>query len=130
MKTNVTAHEKEVQRFPDWYIDSVKTLDGCMLQSNWEMHDNFQAHFRDRYACCPDLLLQEFHSYLTDFHHLGADEAARCECVVTECEVHDALKQVDLNKLPGLDGLPYEGDFRLSHMIVPIPTDMFNHWFA
>ena len=50
--------------------------------------------------------------------------------VVTECEVHDALKQVGLNKSAGRDGLPYEVYLRLSHMFVPILTDMFNHWFA
>ena len=53
-----------------------------------------------------------------------------CENVVTECEVRDALKQVDLNKSPGLDSLPYEVYLRMSHMFVPILTDMFNHWFA
>ncbi len=41
-----------------------------------------------------------------------------------------ALKQVGLNKSPGLDGLPYEVNLRMSHMFVPILTDMFNHWFA
>ena len=61
---------------------------------------------------------------------LGRAEAASCEGVVTECEVRDALKQVGLNKSPGLDGLPYEVYLRMSHMFVPILTDMFNHWFA
>ena len=42
----------------------------------------------------------------------------------------DALKQVGLNKSPGLDGLPYEVYLRMSHMFVPILTDMFNHCFA
>ena len=59
-----------------------------------------------------------------------AAEAASCEGVVTECEVHDALKQVGLNKSPGLDGLPNEVHLRMLHMFVPILTDMFNHWFA
>ncbi len=40
------------------------------------------------------------------------------------------MKQAGLNKSPGLDGLPYEVYFRLSHMFVPILTDMFNHWFV
>ena len=40
------------------------------------------------------------------------------------------LKQVGLNKSPGLDGLPYEVYLRMSHMFVTILTDMFNHWFA
>ena len=50
--------------------------------------------------------------------------------MVTECEVRNALKQVGLNKSPGLDGLPYEVYFRMLHMFVSIQTDMFNHWFA
>ena len=73
---------------------------------------------------------REFRSYLADFPHLGVAEAASCEGVVTECEVRDALKQVGLNKSPGLDGLPYEVYLRMSHMFVLILTDMFNHWFA
>ena len=59
-----------------------------------------------------------------------AAEVANCEGVVTECAGRDALKQVGLNKLPGLDGLPYEVYLRLSHMFVPILMDMFNHWFV
>ena len=50
--------------------------------------------------------------------------------MVTECEVRSALKQVGLNKSTGLDGLPYEVYFRMSHMFVPILTDVLNHWFA
>ena len=68
------------------------------------------------FARCSDLTLQEFRSYLADFPRLGATEAASCEGVVTECEVRDALKQVSLNKSPGLDGWPYEVYLRLSHM--------------
>ena len=128
VKTNATARE-EVRRFPDRYIGSVKTRDGWLLQSSGEMRDAFRAHFRDRFARCTDLPLREFRSYLADFPRLGAAEAASCEGVVTECE-HDALKQVGFNKSPGLDGLPYEVYLRMSHMFVPILTDMFNHWFA
>ena len=40
------------------------------------------------------------------------------------------LKQVGLNKSPGLDGLPYEVYLRMSHMFVPILTDVFNHWLV
>ena len=130
MKLNATAREEEVRRFPDHYIDSVKTLDGRLLWSSCEMCDAFSAHFRDHFAGCLDLPLQEFCSYLADFPRLGVADAASCEGVVTECEVHDTLKQVALNKLPGLDGLPYEVYLRMLHMFVPILTDMFNHWFA
>ena len=130
MKTNATAHEEELRRFPDRYIDSVKTPDGRLLRSSHKMRDVFQAHFRDRFARCTDLPLREFRSYLTDFPRLGVAEAASCEDVVTECEVRDALKQVGLNKSPELDGLPYKVYLRMSHMFVPILMDMFNHWFA
>ena len=130
VKSNATAREEEVRRFPDRYIASVKTADGRLLHSNREMRDAFRAHFRDRFARCLDLPIREFRSYLADFPRLGAAEAASCEGVVTECEVRDALKQVGLNKSPGLDGLPYEVYLRMSHMFVPILTDVFNHWFA
>ena len=121
---------EEVRRFPDQYIASVKTPDGRLLRSCREMRDAFRAYFRDRFARCPDLPIWEFCSYLADFPRLGVAEAASCEGVVTECEVRDALKQVGLNKSPGLDGLPYEVYLRMSHMFVPILTDVFNHWFA
>ena len=91
--------------------------------------DAFRVHFWDRFARCTDLPIREFRSYLADFSRLGVAEAASCEGVVTECEVRDALKQIGL-KSPGLDGLPYEVYLRMSHMFVPILTDMFNHWFA
>ena len=77
-----------------------------MLQSNREIRDTFRVHFHDRFARCSDLLLWEFRSYLAEFPRLGEAEAPSCEGVVTECELRDALKQVGLNKSPGLDGLP------------------------
>ena len=129
VKTNATARE-EARRFPDRYIGSVKAPDGRLLRSAREIRDAFRAHFRDRFARCTDLPLREFRSYLADFPRLGVAEAASCEGVVTECKVRDALKQVGLNKSPGLDGLPYDVYLRMSHMFVPILTDMFNHWFA
>ena len=130
VKSNATAREEEVRRFPDRYVASVKTADGRLLHSSREIRDAFRAHFRDRFARCPDLPIREFRSYLADFPHLRVAKAASCEGVVTECEVRDALKQVGLNKSPGLDGLPYEVYLRMSHMFVPILTDVFNHWFA
>ena len=119
-----------MRRFLSWYIDSVKSSDGCVLRSKREIRDAFRAHFRDRFARCPDLPPQEFRSYLADLPHLWAAEAAGYEGVVTECEVRGALKQVGLNKSPGINGLPNVVYLRLPHMFVPILTDMFNHWFA
>ena len=105
-----------------------KSLDGHMLRSNREMCDAFRAHFYDRFAHSPDIPLQEFCRYLADLPRLRGAEVALCEDVITECEVHDALKRVGLNKSPGQDGLPYEVYLRLPHMFVPILMDVFNHW--
>ena len=129
MESNATARE-EVRRFPDRYIASVKTPHGRLLWSSREIRDAFRAHIRDRFARCTDLLLRKFRGYLADYPHLGVAEAASCEDVITECEVRDALKQVGLNKSPGLDGLPDKVYLRMSHMFVPILMDMFSHWFA
>ena len=130
MKSNATAREEEVRRFPERYIDCVKSPEGRVLRSNREIRDAFREHFRDRFARCPGLPLQVFRSYLADFPRIGAAEAASCKGVITECEVRNALKQVGLTKSPGLDGLPYEVYLRLPRIFLLILTDMFNHWFA
>ena len=101
-----------------------------MLRSSSEIREAFRAHFRGRFALSPELQVQEFRNYLADFPRLGEAEAASFEGVVTECEVRDVLKQVGLNKSPGLDGLPYEMYLSMSHMFVPILMDVFNDWFA
>ena len=75
-------------------------------------------------------LVQEFRSYLADFPRFGEAEAASFQGLLTEWEVRDELKQVGLNKLPGLDGLPYEMYLRMSHMSVLFLTNVFNHWFS
>ena len=116
--------------FPYRYTEFVKSPDGHALWSNREMRNAFRVHFHDRFTHCPDLSVQEFDSYLTGFLGLGEAEVAGCEGLVTECEVHDALKQVSLNKSPGLNGLPYDVCLRKWHMFVPILTDMFYHRFA
>ena len=77
MKSNKTAREEEVRRFPGRYIESIKSPDGRMQRSNREIRDAFRAHFRDRCACCSDFPLQDFFSCLADFPRLGAAEAAR-----------------------------------------------------
>ena len=94
MKSNVTVREEEVQRFLSRYIDSVKSADGCVLESNRHICDALWTLF-----CYPNLQLQEFCSHLANFPFLGVAEAACCEGMITECEVCDALK------LPGLDAL-------------------------
>ena len=62
-----------------------------MLRSSREIREDFRKHFRDRFARCPDLQVQEFRNYLADFPRLGEAEAASCEGVVTECEVNNVL---------------------------------------
>ncbi len=64
VKSNESAREEEVRRFLFRYIESVKSADRCVLGSNREMRDAFRTHFCDRFASCPDLLVQEFPSYL------------------------------------------------------------------
>ena len=85
MKSNASAREEELRRYPDRYIHSAKSPDGRVLRTNHEIRDAVRAHFRDRFARCPDLSLQEFRSYLADFSRLGVAEAASCEGVITEC---------------------------------------------
>ena len=114
-----------MRRFPGRYIDSVKPPDRRVLRLNRKMPDAFRTHFRGRFDRCPDLPVQEFRSYLADFPRPREAKAASCEGVVTECEVRDALKQIGLNKSPGLDSLPNKVYLRLL-----ILTDMFNHWFT
>ena len=130
VKCNAFMRQEELRRFPCRYIECVNAPDGRVLRSSREIREAFRTHFRDRFAHCPDLQAQEFRDYLADFPRLGEAEAASCEGAVTEYEVRSALKQVGLNKSPGLDGLPYEVYLRMPHMFVPILTDVFNHWLA
>ena len=130
VKCNAFLRKEEWRRFPCRYTECVSAPDGRLLISSREIREAFRAHFRGHFTLCPELQLQEFRNYLADFPRLGVAEAASCEGVVTECEVREALKQVGLNKSPGLDGLPNEVYLRMSHMFVPILTNVFNHWFA
>ena len=93
---------KEEARFPHRYIESVKSPDGYLIQSSREIREAFQVHFRDRFARLPATGVLQVSCRLPS---LQEAEAAACERLVTECEVHDALRQVSLNKTPELDGL-------------------------
>ena len=75
----------------------------------------------------PAVLISRFRRFLPTSSEV---EAASCQGVITECKVHDVLKQVGLNKSPGLYGWPYKVYLGLPHMLVPILTEMFNHWFT
>ena len=130
VEANAAAREEGVRGFPDRCIGSVGAPDGRLLRSTREIRDAFRAHFRDRFARCTGLPLREFRSCLADFPRLGVAEAAGCEGVVAECEVRDALRRVGLSGSPGLDGLPCEVCLGVSHMFVPVLTDVFGRWFA
>ena len=130
VKCSALMRKEELRRFPRRYIECINAPDGHMLRLSCEIHEAFRTHFRDCFAHCPDLQVQEFRNYLADFLCLEEVEAASCKGMVTECEVCSVLKQVSHNKSPELDGLPYEVYLRMLHMFVPILTDVFNHWFA
>ena len=106
MKCNAFMSKEELKRFPCRYIACVNVPDGHVLRSSCEIREAFRTHFRDRFAQCPDLKVQEFRNYFADLPHLEEAEAACSEGVVTDCEVCSVLEQVSLNKSPGLDGLP------------------------
>ena len=97
MKCNTLVSEGEVRRFPFRHIESVKSPDGRVLGSNREMHNAHRVHFRDRFARCPDIPVQEFRSYLTDFLRLREAEAASCEGLVYGC-----VELVGLSNRPDL----------------------------
>ena len=78
VKGYVFAFEEEVRRFPFRCIESLKSLG-----SNRKMRDAFRDNFRDRFARCSDLLVQEFRSFLADFPHLQEAKAASCKGLVT-----------------------------------------------
>ena len=60
MKSNATAREEEVRRFPDRYIDSVKTPDGRLQRSSGEMRDTFGRTF---VIALPAVLISLFRSF-------------------------------------------------------------------
>ena len=130
VKRNAFAREEEFRKFLFRHIESIMSPDEHVHRSNRDIRAAFRVHFRDRFACLTNLPIQEFCSYLADFLRIQEVEAVACKWLVMECKVCDALKQVGLNKLPLLDGLPYDVYLSMSHMFVPILTDVFNHWFA
>ena len=84
VKCNEFMRKEELRRFPLRYIECINSPEGCALRSSREIREAFRAHFRDRFARCPDLQVQEFRNYLADFPRRGEAEAARCVGVVTE----------------------------------------------
>ena len=130
VNVDAAMRQEEIRRFPERNIKEIKAPDGDTRRTTNGICDAFREHLAVRFARIEALPVEDYHAYLADFPRLTADESARCEGVITESEVRAALRTVANNKSPGLDGLPYELYLRLSHLFVPILTDVFNHWFA
>ena len=102
------VREEELRRCSDRCIEFVGSPDGRVQGSTREVCGAFWAHFRDRFARCPDFPVWEFRNCLADFPRLGAAEAASCGDLVAESGVCDALGRVGFGRSPGLDGLLFE----------------------
>ena len=114
MKCNMLVHEEEVWRF---LFQHIKLLDAWCL---W-------VHFCDHFACHPDHLVQDFHSYLSDFIHLQEGEAASCKGVVTEC----SLWFVEAHWPQQIARTRWFIQRSLLEAATHVClTGMFNHWFA
>ena len=121
--TDETAHS-------EYFLNICRDREGFQAVSHSIAYENQQmmvvegrrTNFCHCFAHCPDLLVQEFHSYLADFLCLREAEAAKVWLLNG--------KQVSLNKSLGLDVLPDKMYLRLPHRLVPILTDVFNHWFV
>ena len=73
----------------------------------------------------PGLSSAQFNTYLADFPHLSATEAAGCEGCIKDDEIREVLK---LDKSLRIDSLPYEVYLRLSRMFVPLLATIYNNW--
>ena len=82
VKCGSFARKEEVRSFPHRHIEFVKSPDRHVLRSNRKMREAFRVQYRDSFACCPDLLVQEFRSYLADFPHFREAEVASCDGLV------------------------------------------------
>ncbi|CAE1328542.1 unnamed protein product [Acanthosepion pharaonis] len=110
------------------HIAGVTLPDKRTVTANAGICEVFRDYFQDLFTREPGLSSAQFDAYLANFPCLSAAEVARCEGPITESEIWEALKQVGLDKSPGLDGLPYEVYLRLSHVFVPLLELMYNHW--
>lgn len=70
----------------------------------------------------------QFDAYLAEFPCLEAAVASRCVGPISESEIWEAMKQVCLDKSPGLGGLRYEVYFRQSPVFVPLLALIFGNW--
>ena len=109
------------------HIASVTSPDVQRRTTNEAIYKGVSAVFPKAFTRETGLSSAQFHTYLADFLRLSATEAAGCESRITEDEVREALKSVGLDKSPGIDGLPYEVYFRLSHMFVLLLATIYNN---
>ena len=77
-------HKEGLQRYLHWLINFIKSLDSYTLWIDLEIHEAFQAHFRDLFAHLLHLPMQQF----GNFPHLHKVKAARCEWKVTKSIMH------------------------------------------
>ena len=70
-----------------------------MFRSSREIREALRVHFRDRFPCLPDLPLQDFRIYHTEFPCFQEAEAAGCEGLVTEYEHRVKDSDSDLGEL-------------------------------
>ena len=109
-------------------IASVTSPDGQRRTTNEAICKEFRQYFLKLFTREPGLSSAQFDTYLADFPCLSATEAAGCEGRIKEEEIREALKSVELDKSPGIDGLPYEVYLRLSHMFVPLLATIYDNW--
>ena len=119
---------EELRHAADRHIASVTSPDGQRRTTNEAICKEFRQYFLKLFTREPGLSSSQFDTYLADFPHLSAMEAARCGGCITEDEVRKAINSVGSDKSPGLDGLPYEVYLKLSHMFVPLLASIYNNW--
>lgn len=119
---------EELRREADSFIQEITTSDGRLLQSS-AICSSFREHFEGLFVKEPDLKDISFQEYLADFTRLEPYEAARCEGSIWKGGIVAALGQVGANKVPRLDGLPYNIYLKMSHMLVHLLAIVFNNWF-
>ena len=108
----------------DRHIACVTSPDGQRRITNEAICKEFRQYFLKLFTREPGLSSAQFDTYLADFPCLSATKAAGCEGLIKE----EALKSAELDKSPGINGLPYEVYLKLSHMFVPLLATIYNNW--
>ena len=127
LKPSKKLRAEELGHAVDRHITSVTSPDGQRRTTNEAICKEFQQYFLKLFTMEPGLSSSQFDTYLADFPLLLATEVAGCEGCITEDEVWKAMKSVELDMSPGIDGLLYEVHLRLSHMFVPLLATIYNN---